>query len=177
MFRQGITGAFATEALRSLAEAIDDSARPQGTVLVVEDDRVNSAALVQLLNGQGYRAEATEDGARALASIDRAAPDLVLLDVQLPGMSGFDVCRCIKQKPATRLIPVVLVTGLDAREHRIAGIHAGADDLLTKPFDVEELNARIRSLLRLKRYTDDLDSAESVILSLAMTVEARDAYT
>ena len=177
MSRQSISGALANQAILSIPQAIDESACPQGNVLVVEDDQINSAALVQLLKGQGYRAEAIGDGERALVSIDRAAPDLVLLDVQLPGMSGFDVCRCIKQNPATRLIPVVLVTGLDAREHRIAGIDAGADDLLTKPFDVEELNARVRSLLRLKRYTDDLDSAESVILSLAMTVEARDAYT
>ena len=176
MLRRLIRGAFATETGHPIVGATAESTC-QGTVLVVEDDNVNSAALVQLLRGQGYRAEAIGDGERALASIDRAAPDLVLLDVQLPGMSGFDVCRCIKQKPATRLIPVVLVTGLDAREHRIAGIHAGADDLLTKPFDVEELNARVRSLLRLKRYTDDLDSAESVILSLALTVESRDAYT
>src|SRR4029077_9546590 len=83
----------------------------------------------------------------------------------------------VKQASATRLTPVVLVTGLGAREHRIAGIHAGADDLLTKPFDAEELRARVKSLIRLKRYTDELESAESVILSLAMTVEARDTYT
>ena len=158
-------------------KAIDALARQQGTLLVVDDDQVNAAALVQLLNRQGYSVRATGDGETALAAIDLSPPDLVLLDVQLPGMNGFDVCRQIKQAPATRLIPVVLVTGLDAREHRIAGIDAGADDLLTKPFDVQELNARIRSLLRLKHYTDDLDSAESVILSLAMTVEARDAYT
>jgi putative two-component system response regulator len=157
--------------------AIDELARQQVTVLVVEDDQVNSAALMQLLNSQGYGAQAASDGETALATINHGAPDLVLLDVQLPGMSGFDVCRHIKQAPATRLIPVVLVTGLDTREHRIAGIDAGADDLLTKPFDVRELNARVKSLLRLKRYTDELDSAESVILSLAMTVEARDAYT
>src|SRR5882762_10125199 len=114
MLRQMFSRAFARQAVPSIAEVIDESACPQATVLVVEDDQVNSAALVQLLKGQGYRAEAIGDGERALASIDRAAPDLVLLDVQLPGMSGYDVCRCIKQKPATRLIPVVLVTGLDA---------------------------------------------------------------
>ena len=177
MLRRTIAGALAADISPTLSEVIDEPVREHGTVLVVEDDKVNSAALVQLLKAQGYCADATEDGETALTKIATAAPDLVLLDVRLPGMSGFDVCRRIKQTPATRLIPVVLVTGLDAREHRIAGIHAGADDLLTKPFDVEELSARVRSLLRLKRYTDDLDSAESVILSLAMTVEARDAYT
>lgn len=156
---------------------IDESARGRGTVLVVEDDKVNSAALVLLLKAQGYHVHAAADGETALATIAQDPPDLILLDVRLPGMSGFDVCRSIKQRSATRLIPVVLVTGLDAREHRIAGITAGADDLLTKPFDIEELNARVSSLLRLKRYTDELESAESVILSLALTVEARDAYT
>jgi putative two-component system response regulator len=146
-------------------------------VLVVEDDEASRAALVELLTADGYRVEAAADGEAAIATIDRAAPDLVLLDVGLPGIDGFGVCRRIKQRPATRLIPVVLVTGMNERDHRIAGIHAGADDFLTKPINVEELQARVASLLRLKRYTDELDSADSVILSLAMTVEARDAYT
>jgi putative two-component system response regulator len=95
----------------------------------------------------------------------------------LPGVDGIEVCRRLKQDAATRLIPVVLVTGLDARQNRIHGIEAGADDFIGKPFDQGELRARVRSLVRLKRYTDELDSAESVILSLALTIEARDAYT
>jgi putative two-component system response regulator len=92
-------------------------------------------------------------------------------------MDGFEVCRRIKADPATRLTPVVFLTGLDAREHRIAGINAGADDFLGKPYNLEELRARVHSLMQLKHYTDDLESAESVIMSLALTVEARDAYT
>jgi putative two-component system response regulator len=92
-------------------------------------------------------------------------------------MSGFDVCRWIKQRTATRLTPGVLVTGLHARQHKIKGIEAGADDFLAKPFDPEEPIARVGSLVRLKWYTDELESAESVILSLALTVEARDHYT
>jgi putative two-component system response regulator len=146
-------------------------------VLVVEDDGTNLAALVELLTADGYRVETATDGEAAMVLIEEAAPDLVLVDVGLPGIDGFEVCRRIKQRPATRLIPVVLVTGMDERNQRIAGIHAGADDFLTKPINVEELQARVASLLRLKRYTDELDSADSVILSLAMTVEARDAYT
>jgi putative two-component system response regulator len=146
-------------------------------VLVVEDDGANLAALVELLKAEGYRVEAAADGDAAIAAIELAAPDLVLLDVGLPGIDGFEVCRRIKQNAATRLIPVVLVTGMGEREHRIDGINAGADDFLTKPINVEELQARVASLLRLKRYTDELDSADSVILSLAMTVEARDPYT
>ena len=153
------------------------TAHSQATVLVVEDYKASMAVLVQLLTAEGYRVETAVDGEAAIATIERAAPDLVLLDVGLPGMDGFEVCRRIKQRSATRLLPVVLVTGMNERGHRIAGIHAGADDFLTKPINVEELQARVASLLRLKRYTDELDSADSVILSLATTVEARDSYT
>jgi putative two-component system response regulator len=101
----------------------------------------------------------------------------VLLDVNMPRLDGFDVCRRLKGDPATRLIPIVLLTGLTAIEDRVRGIDAGADDFLTKPYAVAELQARVRSLTRLKRYTDELDSAASVILSLARTIEARDPCT
>jgi putative two-component system response regulator len=150
---------------------------PRARVLIVEDDAVNARLMTRLLISDGYSVEVAADGESALETIARARPDVVLLDVQLPGVDGFVVCQSIKQNPATRLLPVVLVTGMGAREHRLAGIRAGADEFLTKPFDIEELQARVASLVRLKRYTDELDSAESVILSLALTVEARDAYT
>jgi putative two-component system response regulator len=146
-------------------------------VLVVEDDAVNARLMERLLTSEGYAVQVSPDGERALEILARVRPDVVLLDVQLPGIDGFEVCRTIKLTPATRLVPVVLVTGMGAREHRLAGIRCGADEFLTKPFDIEELQARVASLVRLKRYTDELDSAESVILSLALTVEARDAYT
>jgi putative two-component system response regulator len=148
-----------------------------GRVLVVEDDPQNARLLTKLLTRQGFVVEIIDNGTRALESVRRLQPDVVLLDWMLPGMPGIDVCRQLKQDPATRLVPIILLTGMDAREHRLAGISAGADDFLTKPFDVEELHARVRSLLRLKRYTDELESAESVITSLAFTVEARDQYT
>jgi putative two-component system response regulator len=153
------------------------TAHSQACVLVVEDYGPNLAVMVQLLTAEGYRVDTAVDGEAALASIELSAPDLVLLDVGLPGIDGFEVCRRIKERLATRLIPVVLVTGMNESEHRMAGIHAGADDFLAKPTNVQELQARVASLIRLKRYTDELDSADSVILSLAMTVEARDAYT
>jgi putative two-component system response regulator len=146
-------------------------------ILAVDDEQINLDLLVRLLSQHGYQVETALDGEAALLAIERLPPDLVLLDIQLPGIDGFEVCRRIKQNPATRLIPVVLVTGLNAREHKIRGIDAGADDFLSKPFDTAELRARVQSLVQLKRYTDDLDSAESVILSLALTVEARDSYT
>lgn len=144
---------------------------------MVEDDDSNRRLLVRLLSAQGYQVDAASNGEAAIGMIEHHQPDLVLLDLRLPGIDGFEICRRLKQAPATRLIPIVIVTGDAAREQRIAGIHAGADDFLTKPFDGEELQARVGSLIRLKRYTDELESAESVILSLAMTVEARDSYT
>jgi putative two-component system response regulator len=117
------------------------------------------------------------DGEEALAMVAAEHPDLVLMDVLMPKLSGYDVCERIKRNPATRLTPVVLITALHERQHKIQGIDAGADDFLTKPVNPHELRARARSLVRLKRYTDDLDSAESVIMSLALVIEARDAYT
>ena len=114
------------------------------------------------------------NGRVALDVVQRERPDVVLMDVNMPEMSGFEACRELRQEPATRLLPIILITALSATEDRIRGIDAGADDFLTKPFAIDELRARVRSLMRLKRYTDDLDSAESVILSLALTIEARD---
>lgn len=146
-------------------------------ILVVDDARENRTLLERLFTTQGYIVETAENGEVALDCIATSAPDIILLDVQMPGLDGFEVCRRIKNDPATRLIPVVLITGLSDRRSRIEGIDAGADDFVNKPFDAEELRARIRSLVRLKQFTDDLDSAESVILSLALTVEARDACT
>ncbi|MEP7118583.1 MAG: HD domain-containing phosphohydrolase, partial [Acidobacteriota bacterium] len=134
-------------------------------------------ALSRLLTAEGFAVDVVHDSDGVVDAVTRCAPDVVLLDVELPSASGFEVCRTLKRTDATRLIPIVLLTGLVGREHRLAGIEAGADDFLTKPFDSSELTARVRSLARLKRYTDELESAESVIVSLALTVEARDAYT
>ena len=150
---------------------------PRSRVLVVDDQPENRRLLARLLTAHGYDIDSAVDGETALAACVENPPDLVLLDVQMPGLDGFEVCRRLKQRRETRLTPVVLVTGLHARENKIVGIQAGADDFLAKPFDQEELLARVRSLVRLKRYTDELESAESVILTLALTVEARDAYT
>ena len=149
----------------------------RATILVVEDDSAIRDLLRLLLSAQGYFVETVDDGQLALDAVEKLRPDLVLLDIGLPNVDGFEVCHRMKERSATRLTPVVLVTGLRARHHKIKGIEVGADDFLCKPFDREELLARVGSLVRLKRYTDELESAESVILSLALTVEARDPYT
>jgi putative two-component system response regulator len=147
------------------------------SILVVDDEEQHRQLLSRLLFLCGYDVTAVADGEAALAHFTQSHPDLVLLDVQMPGIDGFEVCRRIKQNPLTRLTPVVLVTAVQRRADKIRGIEAGADDFLTKPFDREELIARAGSLVRLKRHIDELESAESVILSLAKTIEARDPYT
>ena len=151
-------------------------ASDRARVLVVDDEETNRKLLTRLLT-QEYDVVTAPDGEEALAVLERTDVDLILLDVRLPGLDGFEVCSRIKRMAKTRLVPVVLVTGLHAREHRIRGIHVGADDFLTKPFDPEELHARVASLVRLKEYTDDLESAEAILKSLALTIDARDPYT
>ncbi len=146
-------------------------------MLLVDDEAANIRLLKTMLTREGYSVVTASDGDQALAMVASEQPDLVVMDVLMPGLSGYDVCERIKHNPATRLTPVVLITALHEREDRIRGINAGADDFLTKPVDSHELKARARSLVRLKHYTDDLDSAESVIMSLALVIEARDAYT
>ena len=148
-----------------------------GRVLVVDDTEEDRRLLNRLLTAEGYTVTTAADGLSALRTVSEAAPDIILLDVMMPGMTGFEVCQRLKGNPATRLIPVVLVTSLSEREDKIQGINAGADDFMSKPANPHELRARVRSLVRLKHFTDELDFAESVIESLAMTIEARDPYT
>ena len=148
-----------------------------GSVLIVDDIAGNARLIASLLAPDGHAVRAAPDGAEALQLIRADPPDLVLMDVMMPQMDGFEACRAIKQDRSTRLIPVVLVTSLDDTASRIRGIEAGADDFISKPFNAPELRARVRSLLRIKGYTDELDSAESVIVSLALTIEARDSTT
>jgi len=146
-------------------------------ILIVDDESTARAALDLLLRREGFEVRTVSDGAAALAECAAFRPDLILLDILMPGIDGFEVCRRIKATPETRLTPVVLITGLSETEDRIKGINAGADDFLSKPIDFNELLARTRSLLRLKQYTDELENAEAVLFTLAHAIEARDPYT
>ena len=148
-----------------------------GKILIVDDESAARLALATLLRREGFEVSEVRDGASALAHCASFRPDLVLLDILMPGIDGFEVCRRIKAVPETRLTPVVLITGLSATEDRIQGINAGADDFLSKPIDFNELLARSRSLMRLKQFTDELENAEGVLFSLAESIEARDPYT
>lgn len=151
--------------------------RRKQTILVVEDYRLNAELLREMLATCGYEASTASDAADAETQIRRDPPDLILLDVIMPGKTGYELCRELKDDPATRLIPIVLITGLNAHEDRLRGIEAGADDFLTKPIRAEELFARVKSLLKLKEFTDELETAESVLCTLGLSVEARDPYT
>ena len=148
-----------------------------GKVLVVDDYAPNLRGLGLLLEHADYTVLTAASGPEALEIVKNERPDLVLLDVLMPGMSGLDVCLELKRNADTRFTPVVLVSGAQERHTRLAGLDAGADDFLNKPVDPEELRARVRSLMRLKRLTDDLESAESLFLTLGRIVEARDPCT
>jgi adenylate cyclase len=125
-------------------------------ILVVDDVPVNVKLLADLLTVKGYDVVTAANGAEALARIEKDRPGLVLLDVMMPGMSGYDVCRKIRENPVTAMLPVVMVTALDPTQERVKGIEAGADDFLAKPINQPELLARVKSLLRIKVLHDEL---------------------
>jgi adenylate cyclase len=127
-------------------------------ILVVDDTPANVTLLADLAGAKGYRVTTASSGVQALAAIEAAPPDLVLLDVVMPGMSGYEVCRAIRANPATAILPVIMVTALDPAEERVKGLEAGADDFLTKPINRPELDARVRSLLRIKELHDKVQS-------------------
>jgi putative two-component system response regulator len=152
------------------------SAPADGRILVVDDHEVVRTFLQRLLKNEGYAVDLAADRTAALTAVSSQQPDVILLDVDLPGMDGFDVCRRLRQEAATRLTPIVFITALSAREQRMQGLACGADDFLSKPLDTQELLVRVRSLMRMKRYTDDLDSASAIIMMLATMIETRDGY-
>src|SRR2546425_7640764 len=148
-----------------------------GTILVADDNATNRELLEELLASQGFTVVTASDGAAALQKLSNTQIDLVLLDVMMPHLNGFEVCERIKINPETYLIPVIMVTALSDKQDRIEGIKSGADDFLTRPVDRTELLARVRSLLKLKLRTDELERAESVLFTLARSIEGKDPYT
>jgi len=145
-------------------------------VLIAEDDPASRELLTQLVEALGHETQAVADGAAAWKIAKSAPPDLILSDVSMPKMDGFELCRLLKGNPTTRLVPVILLTGI-GEEHKQAGIEAGADDFLSKPVSLGELRVRMRSLMRMKAFTDELESAETILLTLAAIIEAKDPYT
>src|SRR5215475_9960336 len=146
-------------------------------VLVVDDNPDMAELMRELLASRGYDVATVRDADEAEVEVRRHAPDLILSDVVMPGRSGYELCQQLKDDPDTRLVPFILITGLSEREDRVRGIEAGADDFLSKPIFPEELFARVKSLIKLKEFTDELESAETVLCTLGLSVESRDPYT
>lgn len=146
-------------------------------VLVVDDITMNRELLEAHLLQFGYDVRLAEDGVAAIASVEAQQPDLILLDIDMPRLDGLEVCRRLKADPRYRLIPIVIITAHADRAWRLAGLDAGADDLLSKPFDAAELRVRVRVLLRTHALNRRLDASESVVRSLARAIEARDPHT
>jgi putative two-component system response regulator len=148
-----------------------------GTILVADDQAANRELMEELLTLQGFKVITVPDGASALLELAKTSVDLVLMDVMMPNLNGFEVCEKMKANPETYLIPVILVTSLSNKSDQLEGIKAGADDFLSRPVDRLELMARVRSLLKLKYRTDELERAESVLFTLARSIEGKDPYT
>ena len=142
-------------------------------ILVVDDVPKNVKLLADVLAARGYRVSTAASGEAALASIAVEAPDLVLLDVMMPGLNGYDVCRAIRADPALAVMPVVLVTALDPAQERVHGLEAGADDFLSKPVAQAELMARVRSLLRIKSLYDEVQRQRAELQDWNATLERR----
>lgn len=135
----------------------------KSTVLIVDDEIVSRYTVEALLSSEGYNLIFAENGTEALQKAETFVPDLMLLDVMMPGMDGFEVCRCLRANPRLAELPIVMVTALDDRESRLHGIEMGADDFMTKPFDRAELRARVRSITRLNRYRRLIETEEKLV--------------
>ena len=152
---------------------MSDTTVPVQTILVVDDTPLNVKLLADLLAAKGYRTITAASGPEALQKLSADPPDLVLLDVMMPGMSGYEVCAAIRADPAHRMLPIVLVTALDPAKERARGLEAGADDFLNKPVAQAELVARVKSLLRIKTLYDQVDRQRRALEEWNRTLEQR----
>jgi len=146
-------------------------------ILVVDDQEANRQVVRDVLEPLGYHIAEASDGEDALEAVAREVPDLILCDVVMPRRDGYSVCQALKGDPKTRLVPIVMLTSLDQLPDKVRAVELGADDYLTKPFNVVELTTRVRSLLSLKHFTDEFEHASRVLESIALVVESRDRYT
>ena len=147
------------------------------TILVVDDDPGVRETIQEQLSLTGYRVVTAASAEAALGAVETASPDLVLTDVHMGAMSGIELCARLKRDPRFQLIPVIVLTAVSDLAARVAGLEAGADDFFAKPVEFIELRTRVAALLKVKALVDQLERAESLITTLAMTIEARDPYT
>jgi putative two-component system response regulator len=146
-------------------------------ILIVDDEADNRVLLKRILAPLGYLVSEAADGEEALDALKASLPDAVLLDVSMPKLDGYAVCKRMKADPRTKLIPVIMLTALSRRTDRLKGLALGVDEFLTKPFDVTELTVRVRALVSLKRYTDELENATNVLEAMAKVIQKRDQQT
>lgn len=147
---------------------------PRSRVLVVDDEERNRSLLKRLLEKRGFSVREAVDGEDALAKVTEEQPDVILLDVMMPRMDGFEVCRRLKAQPHTQAIPILMVTSLEDRDSRLKGIQAGANDFLTKPVDQEEVALRVRNAAYSKQLYDELQEKYRKLREMA---ELRDSLT
>jgi putative two-component system response regulator len=158
-------------------ETIPRATAEPATIMVVEDDPAIRHVLSELLTALGHAVVTAESAEKAVALLEVISPDLVITDVHMGAMSGVELCARIKGDPRYELTPVVMLTAVADIDARVAGLAAGADDFFPKPVDFKELRARLGALLRVKGLLDQLERAEAIISTLALTIEARDPYT
>lgn len=151
--------------------------KKKATILIVDDVLSNLELMETTLGKEGFNVLTALNGADALQIIKDSPPDLAILDVMMPGMDGYELCRRLKAMSGSKFFPVIMVTALNGLEDKIRGLEAGADDFFSKPFHAIEFMTKIRSLLKLKRLQEELDHSESIILTLAIALEAKDPYT
>ncbi len=149
----------------------------KSTVLIVDDDPRSRKLIEAYLFPQNYNLITAGDGTEALDKLKNNSVDLIVLDVMLPGISGYEVCKKVKSDSDLRLIPIIMMTSLDGKDDKIKGIQAGTDDFLTKPIDPQEITARVKSLLRVRHLNEQLEKVENILFTLAKALEAKDPYT
>lgn len=146
-------------------------------ILVVDDVEAHLELIEAVLTTERYRVEATTDVKKAIRFTETHSPELAILDVMMPGMNGYELCKRLKSTSRRKFFPIILVTSLNQVEDKITGLEAGADDFFSKPFNTLELITKIRSLIKLERLQDELECSEDIIFTLAITIEAKDYYT
>ncbi|MDP2682877.1 MAG: response regulator [Deltaproteobacteria bacterium] len=164
-------------AVKSIEQINGKMEDAQVNILVVDDNHGNVELLEVLLSSMGYNIFKAYNGEDALKMVEEVFPHVILLDIRMPGMDGYEVCKRLKEKMTTRFIPVIMLTALYGIDDKIKGIEAGADDFISKPFQKSELLARVKSLIRVKNLLGELEDARNVIFSLAIALEFNDPYT